>query len=245
MTASKGERLRFRPTLRATAIALSALVTLLALGTWQLERLASRTELIAHRQSQLAVPPMPLAAVPAGDPGAPAALEFRRVRARGVFLHVREIHLAATRRGKVGFRVVTPLRRADGTTLLVDRGWVPAAARDPARRAEGQVAGKVEVEGVLRGGGRRGWFTPDNDPAGNYWFWRDLPAMAAAAGVEAPAIVLEAGPAANPGGLPIGSEIVADPPNNHLGYAVTWYSLAAALVAIYVLSQRTSRAARD
>ncbi len=242
MTASKGERLRFRPTLRATAIALPALVTLLALGTWQLERLAWKTELIAHRQSQLAAPPMPLAAVPAG---APAALDFRRVRARGVFLHEREIHLAATRRGKAGFRVITPLRRADGATLLVDRGWVPAAAREPARRALGQVAGEVEVEGVVRGGGRPGWFTPDNDPAENYWFWRDLPAMAAAAGVEAPAIVLEAGPAANPGGLPIGREIVADPPNNHLGYAATWYILAAALAAIYVLSQRTSRAARD
>lgn len=245
MTASKGERLRFRPTPRATAIALPALVTLLALGTWQLERLAWKTELIAHRQSQLAVPPMPLAAVPAGHPGATAGLEFRRVRARGVFLHEREIHLAATRRGKPGFRVITPLRRTGGATLLVDRGWVPAAAREPARRALGQVQGEVEVEGVVRGGGRPGWFTPDNDPAANYWFWRDLPAMAAAAGVEAPAIVLEAGLAANPGGLPIGSEITADPPNNHLGYAVTWFSLAAALVTIYVLSQRTSRAARD
>ena len=62
--------------------------------------------------------------------------------------------------------------------------------------------------------------------------------MAAYAGVTAPAFVVEAGPAANPGGLPIGRELAVTLRNAHLTYAITWYCLALALAVIYGLSQR-------
>ncbi|MEE8274607.1 MAG: SURF1 family protein, partial [Alphaproteobacteria bacterium] len=140
--------------------------------------------------------------------------------------------------GTVGFRVITPLERDDGPAVLVERGWVPAEARDPERRPEGQLTGAVTIEGVLRTRGRRGWFTPDNEVARNYWFWLDLPAMAAYAGEGVPPLVVEAGPAPNPGGLPVGREYRVGLTNDHLGYAITWYALAVALAVIYVLSQR-------
>jgi len=223
------------------AVAL-ALVLLVGLGVWQLYRLQWKTELIATRESQLALPPVDIT----GDPGAldPDALGFRRARARGVFLHDREIYLAATRGGKVGFDVITPLRLAGGGTILVDRGWVPAARRDPARRAAGQVAGPVAVEGILRPAGRKRWLTPDNDRARNYWFWRDLAAMAEAAGVEAAPVLLVAGPSPNPGGWPKGRAPRVDLPNNHLGYAVTWFLLAIGLVVVFVVWKR-QQAAED
>ena len=238
MTATRAERPRFLPALRATVIALPAFAVLIGLGAWQLERLAWKTEIIAFREARLAAPAIPLPADLADGGEALAALEYRRVGVAGVLLHEREIYLAASRRGSVGFDVITPLRRADGGVVLVDRGWTPAAGRDPARRPQGQVEGQVAVEGVVRLTGGRGWFTPDNDPARNYWFWLDLPAMTQFAGVDAPLLVVVAGPAPNPGGLPIGKETRVELRNDHLQYAITWYALALVLAVIYFLSQR-------
>ena len=168
-----------------------------------------------------------------------AALEFRRVMVSGVFLHDREMFFFATRQGSAGFHVITPLRRTGGGGVLIDRGWVPVEARDPAHRAAGQIGGAVTIEGLVRAPQEPGWFTPDNDPTKNYWFWRDVPAMAAFAGFDAPPLIVEAGPAANPGGLPIGRAFRFDIANDHLQYAILWYLLAAALAVIYVLSQRS------
>ncbi len=219
-------------------MALPALVVLFGIGTWQVQRLAWKTELIADREARLAAPPIALAADLGDDAETLAALDHRRVTVAGEFLHDREIYLAASRRGRVGFAIITPLRRTDGPTVLVNRGWVPADARDPARRAQGQVAGEVTVEGMVRPTARQGWLIPDNDTAKNYWFWLDVPAMAEFAGVDAPALIVEAGPAPNPGGLPIGRLARVGLPNDHLGYALTWYALTVALAVIYYLSQR-------
>ena len=126
---------------------------------------------------------------------------------------------------------------ADGRALLVDRGWVPMDRRDPATRLDGQRGGTVTLEGLLRTGGWKGaaLFRPDNDPEKNVWVWFDLPAMAATAGLAAPvtALYLEAGPAENPGGLPKGGQTPIHLRNDHLQYAITWYGLAAALIAVF------------
>jgi surfeit locus 1 family protein len=226
-------------------MALPALVVLLGLGTWQVQRLAWKTELIAFREAQLAAPPIPLSANLDLASETLPAIEHRRVTVTGEFLHDREIHLAASRRGRVGFAIITPLRRTGGpgsaeasSTVLVNRGWVPTAARDAPHRPQGQISGEVTVDGVVRLGGRRSWLTPENDVAENYWFWLDIPAMAEFAGVEVPPLVVEAGPAPNPGGLPIGKQARIEMRNDHLGYALTWYALAVALAVIYFLSQR-------
>jgi surfeit locus 1 family protein len=123
--------------------------------------------------------------------------------------------------------------------LLVDRGWVPMARKDPASRAEGQPDGPVIVEALLRTGGWKGStaFRPDNRPEDNTWFWVDPEAMAAWAGLENPvtAVYAAAGPAESPGGLPVGGQTRIDLRNDHLQYAITWYALAVALAVIYAL----------
>ena len=238
MAANRLEKLRFRPTFRATVIALPAFLVIVGLGTWQVHRLAWKTELIAYREAQLAASPVALSDV---ADGGVAMADFRRVTVRGEYLHDREIFVGATRDGRVGFHVVTPLRRSDGSAVLVDRGWIPSEARAQRLRADGQVEGLVTVEGVIRSTPRRGAFTPDNDLAKNYWFWFDFAAMAAFADVAAPAYVVEAGPAGNPGGLPIGREFSVGLRNEHLQYVITWYILAVALAVIYVLSQCAPR----
>ena len=95
--------------------------------------------------------------------------------------------------------------------------------------------------GLLRGRPETNPFTPDNQPDENVWYWVQLDAMAARAGVPPLPFYVEAGPAANPGGLPIGGRPVVELANNHLQYAITWYGLAAGLLAVYVFYRRGER----
>jgi len=233
-----------RRVLTLTAGSLAALAVLIGLGTWQVERLHWKEALIAERTAAVSAPPTAL----------PRTLEetrplaFHRVRAKGQFLHDREVpvHAIERQRGAAGYLVVTPLRLDDGAIVLVERGWVPTEKRDPATRAEGNPPGEVAVDGLLRlaPAEKPGWFVPANDPGRAEWFWIDLPAMARAAGVaEALPFYVEAGAAPNPGGLPVGGQANTDLPNDHLQYAITWYALAAALAVIYLLLLRHERAA--
>jgi len=225
--------LRFRPTLWATVFAIPALLLLLGLGTWQLERRAWKEALITGRQAGFAAAP---AVLPA-DGTAAQGLMWRRVNATGVLRHDQELYLAArSMRGNVGYHVLTPLDRADGTTVLVNRGWVSNEKKDPAARAEGQLAGTVTVEGIATPGGRRNWLTPENDAVRNIWLWTDMPAMSQQLGRPVLPVVVEAvATPPNPGGFPIGGQTRIDLPNDHLQYALTWYLIAAGLVVIYVV----------
>jgi surfeit locus 1 family protein len=228
----------FRPRPLPTLIAGIGIVLLLALGTWQLFRLAEKNAINAFRAERAAAAAVPL---PARVDDL-AAWEFRRVSVTGTFDHGRELHVnARSQRGNTGYDIVTPLRRAEGSPVLVNRGWVPYSRKDAAARAEGQVAGPVTVEGILRTEPRKGWLMPTNSAERNEWFWFDLPAMKQAASIpDAAPFYIEAGPAPNPGGFPVGGQTLIALPNNHLQYALTWYALAIALGVIYVVSQRTS-----
>jgi surfeit locus 1 family protein len=222
---------RLRPLLGLTLAALFGLLVLLGLGTWQLERRVWKLDLIAAREAGLAAAPIELPAQIAD----PAALDYRRVWVEGRFRHDSELDLIGRFSGdQPGYQIVTPLMLADGSAVLVNRGFVPLAAKDPARRPAGQVEGMVRIEGVARRPVAPGWLTPANQPGQNVWFSPDLAQMAAAAGLgRVRPVLIEAGPAPNPGGLPVGGQTVIDLPNDHLQYAITWYSLALALAVIY------------
>lgn len=231
--AGRGFRLRRWPTVFVAVV----LPVLLGLGAWQLDRREWKTDLLGHIAERMAAPAI---ALPASIDDADA-WDYRRVTVTGTFMHDDEMVLTGrTHRGRAGVHLVTPLRRSDphaaGEIVLVNRGWVPAERRAPASRPDSLVAGEVQVEGIAKVPPPRGWMQPDNEPHENLWFWTDLPAMAAYARIpDVAPVVIEVGGAAAPGTLPVGGGTTIDIPNNHLQYAFTWFSLAAALVAIYIL----------
>ena len=187
---------------------------LASLGSWQLRRLAWKTEILAAIAARLEASPGPVPTTPS-----PEADRYLRVRAAGEILPG-EIHVytSAPPRG-VGYRVIVPLQLADGRRLLLDRGFVPIDEKDVPRHL-----GPITVEGNLD------WpretdslFTAAPDLAKNIWFARDVPAMAAALGTGPLLLVASASddPAA-PQPLPVTVNL----PNDHLGYALTWFGLA-------------------
>jgi len=221
-----------RPRLWPTLLTVPSLVVLIGLGTWQLQRLAWKTDLLDRIEARMAAAPAPLPA----DLDDPAAWDYRRVTATGRFRPETTLHwVARTHDGQTGVDLITPLVRDDGTAVLVNRGWVPAET-DPG--AAPPPGGTVAVEGVARVPPPRGWMRPDNDPAANVWYWVDLDAMAAAAGLDNPAPVLLQAADADPDALPVGGRTRVSIPNDHLEYALTWYGLAVVLVGVYVAYHR-------
>lgn len=218
-------------------LGLVAFAVLIGLGTWQVQRLHWKEELLATIEARVNAAPRPLAAIEArlaetGD------VDYWPVSLSGTFRHEGERHFFATHKGRSGYFVYTPLELDDGRLVLVNRGFVPFELKEPARRGEGQVEGRREIVGLARNrlDGKPNSLMPDNDLAKNVFYWKDLAAMAASAGVGRPADYLpffvDADDAPNPGGLPVGGVTLIDMPNSHLQYAITWYGLAAALAGV-------------
>jgi surfeit locus 1 family protein len=218
-----------------TLFAGGAFLVLLALGTWQVERLQWKERLIAERHAAVTAPAIDLPR----SLEAARGMDYRHVRAAGSFLNDRELYLGATSpEGRPGYHVVTPLRLADGAVLLVDRGFVPQEKRAPETRATGEIVGPTTVSGLLRLPLDRKpyWFLPENSAERNYWFYVDPPAMAKAAKLDGVLpYYIDADAAPNPGGLPVGGQTRLDLPNDHLQYAITWYALAAGLLGVYIV----------
>ncbi len=220
--------------------ALIALVVLIGLGTWQIQRKAWKEALIAVLDTQLAAPPMALPA-PATWAGLDRAKdEYRRVTFSAVFDNSKEALLFAapsTFRPDVegpGYWVLTPARVADGKIVIVNRGFVPDGQQDPKTRAAGQIAGPVTIVGSMRWPGERHWFTPADEPAKNLWFTADPQSIAVTKSLSGVArFYVEQESPVPPGGLPKPGKLMVTLPDNHLQYALTWYGLALVLVIMF------------
>ena len=221
----------------ALGFGLVVFAILVMLGTWQVQRMHWKEGLLATIEARVHAEPRALDTVLASG-SAVADLEYTPVVLRGEFLHSAERHFFATWNGASGFFVYTPLARPQGDYVFVNRGFVPYDLKDPARRPRSLVEGPVELTGLLRAPlvEKPSSILPDNDPAKNLFYWKDIRDMTASAGLPVDASVVgvfvDADDAPNEGGLPIGGVTIIDLPNNHFQYVVTWYGLAAALVAV-------------
>jgi surfeit locus 1 family protein len=237
--AGRAHRRRFRFRLWPTLAVLAALAVLLGLGTWQLQRLAWKEDLIARADAGLAALPVALPAAGADL----EALDFRRITVHGAYLHDAAFAFGlSASNGEPGGRLVTPLRLDDGRVILVDRGWLPEDLLPPDVPQGLRPSGQLTLEGVARwrgGGFDRGWMAPADQPEGRRWFSWDVAAMERALGMPLLPVVLVLERSEGPAGLPEARRVAADFRNNHLGYALTWYGLAAALLVIFVLFSST------
>ena len=231
----------FKPTLWASVAAAIAVLILIGLGSWQLDRRVWKSQVIETRTQRITAP-----AVTFLDIGDVEAAEYRPIRVTGRYRADDSIKLLSrTRAGKVGFHVITPFEIDGGLRfVLVDRGWVPID-RDP----DIAVApdGLIEIEGFVRRFEIPNRFTPDNDPAAGDWFYLDGDQLASALKLDAvaPFYVQLAPDAAAPGVYPQGDVPNVALRNPHLQYAITWYALALVLLVIYVIFHTRRRVGED
>jgi surfeit locus 1 family protein len=215
------------------------LALLLSLGVWQLRRLAWKQDLIARYEAAMASDPMPLS-VAIERSLAGESIAGLKVKAAGRFASREPLRLLAARPGGASWTLIHGFEQDQGMAVLVNRGAVAdGAVVQPAPQ------GTVDITGYVVWHDRgRGLFDGDNDVAGNRWYWWDMAAMRSQftlTGASPGDMVIDLA-----AGSPGTEGLSVDPPkanlrNNHLGYAITWFGLAAALAVMTVLFLRSQR----
>ena len=215
------------------ALALPVLLVLLWLGTWQLQRLEWKNQLIEDFESRATSAPIDL---PVGAVG--PEMEFRRLELTGSFDHAREVFMTGrTYEGNAGFHIITPFTLNDGRIILVNRGWVSESYRKQEKREFTLVEGEVTVPAILRFPGKKGYFVPENEPENGFWFTVVPSQIVAHLGLGERAetgIYAATVRTSDTIELPIAARTETNLRNSHLGYAITWYGIACALIGVYL-----------
>jgi surfeit locus 1 family protein len=207
------------------------LLMLLGLGTWQVQRLHWKLDVLAQIARAEAAPAVPLPTEP--DP-------YAKVQVTG---HLRN-DLAATYGADVrdtpsgpllGSYLILPLQRSNGDPILVELGWVPDKRAHPLAAIDDTVT----LQGYVHPGDRPGWFSATDNPTTRQFYTLDPETIGKALGLQrvAPFVLIALGPTP-PEHYPDPAKHLPQPPNNHLSYAITWYGLAVALVVIFALWAR-------
>ena len=239
-----------RNSLIVGAVVLVALAILIALGTWQVQRLAWKSALIERLQSRVHQAPAALGAtidrfLNNED------VEYQPVRLRGKFLHDTEKHLyTIDKKGRSGWHIYTLMELSGGDCaacqgrnryIYVNRGFVPYELKAKDRRRGGLVPGQVELTGLVRlTRTGKNFAEVDNQPRKNEWFWLSLKEMS---GPESGLTTRQAAHlvpffvdqrvSPQKGQWPRAGTTRVDLDNRHLGYVITWYGLALALLGVY------------
>jgi len=217
-----------------------ALIVLIGLGTWQLVRLAEKEQQTAQIEASLTVTPVPLPSQTEWATLKPADYDYRRVSLTGTFQHDKEAlafgFISVGMRGdtREGFFALTPFVLEDGSTVIVNRGFVPQELRAQSSRAQGLIQGAITLTGLMRVPEKKGTFTPEDEPAKNIFFTIDPLSIARARQIEQVApFIVDADKSQVPGQWPEGGHTIVALANNHLQYAITWFALAFGLMGVF------------
>jgi surfeit locus 1 family protein len=191
------------------------------LGVWQVQRLAWKRNILARIDAAEQAPPVPL-------PTAPGLFQKVVVRGRldprGAISYEDDVRDDAQGNAVMGTQLVEPLLRPGQTPILVDLGWV----KYPPLPA----AGEVSVTGYIRAPEHPGWLSAPDDPRGRRFYTLDPARIAAALGLPtvAPYTLVALGPPS----VPDPARSLPRPPNDHLQYAITWFSLSVVAVVMFL-----------
>ncbi|MCR9145589.1 MAG: SURF1 family protein [Rhodobacteraceae bacterium] len=205
---------------------------LISLGVWQMQRLAWKEGVLAEIESRVSAAPVALPAAPD-----PKDDQYLPVTVSGTFDTGALRVLVSRKRVGAGHLVISPFETDAGRRILVDRGFLKLDTPLPAT-----PQAPVTITGNLHWPDDRNSSTPDNDIDDNTWFARDIPQMADHLSTDPLLLtarrITPAEAAITP--MPVDTGNI---PNDHLQYAVTWFSLAAiwlAMTGYYILRSRKS-----
>ncbi|SDW12097.1 SURF1 family protein [Litoreibacter albidus] len=187
---------------------------LVSLGTWQVKRLAWKEATLSEIDARIAADPVALP----DELSQPDDL-YLPVQATGTFGAARLRILVSQKKVGAGYRIISPFQTGE-RMIMVDRGVIPIAEDLP----NGPL-GEVTVTGNIHWPNEVDSYTPEPDTKRDIWFARDVERMAATLGTEPVLLVLRTATPATPEIIPLPVSR-AGIPNDHLSYAITWFSLA-------------------
>lgn len=221
------------PPLPASLLMLLGLAILCGLGFWQIDRLHWKRDLLLEIEQAWQNEPQ---AIETSDINRAdqQGRKFLRGIVRGTFLNDAAVLIRPRiLDGQQGAHLITPLQLGDDSILLVNRGWVPDGKTEEIEMSFGPVA----ITGTLRYPDQPNSFTPANDPAQGQWYSID-PAMIAKTydlkGVLPFIMMAERDNNLNKKSYPFAIGGRPDLNNNHLSYAIFWFAMTAALLAVFL-----------
>lgn len=226
--ATRGPLLR---TLLLGALAL-AFAGFVALGIWQLQRMAWKHDLVQRVESRIHAAPGDIPDAARWATVDAESDEYRRVRVAGRYLDVAAARVQAVTDLGPGWWLLSPLETSGGAIVLVNRGYLATGDEAPA-----PPTGPATVTGLLRLTEPGGGFLRENRPVEDRWYSRDVAAIAAARSLPTDRVApffIDADAATSPGphgGTPVGGLTVVKFRDPHLVYALTWFGMALLTVA--------------
>ena len=239
--------MRIQPIVLPGMLMLFALGILIALGSWQLDRLVWKEGLMERAATRPDLPAVDLP--PPGDWAAFTGAEddplvYRRVRLSGTYdgPDVAVFTVLSDTRGLYdgpGYWIMTPLRvEGSAARVLVNRGFVPDARYDGDPSAFPAPQGPVSIEAIVRESDTPSFATPAPEPGNRLYYLRNVVQIVDGEHLEgeiAPfTLDLAADPDAPEGVLPQAGETRFIFTNNHLSYALTWFGLAVVMVVVFI-----------
>lgn len=210
-------------------IGLAGGAVLVSLGLWQIQRLDWKRGVLNEIEQKILSDPV---ALPSDQD--PERDRYLAVVAQGTILPG-ELHvLVSIKRVGAGYRIIAPFVTEDGRRILLDRGFARENRKDAVR-----ALGPVRVTGNLHWPRETDSYTPAPDIASNTWFARDVAAMARALDTEPVLLIAATRTDEQITPLPVDTLGI---PNDHLQYAITWFSLALIWAAMTIYFMWRTRA---
>jgi len=155
---------------------------------------------------------------------------YQRVILEGTYNFVNQIYLySLNEKGQPGFDVVTPFKTIEGEDVLVNRGWITNELKN---KPEINLIKKNKIQGLLKKNTKKNIFKPENDIKNNIWFSINLTDVNKLTGKKFTDFIIYLEDTKIDTPLP--KKISIDVPNNHLKYAITWYSISLSILFYFL-----------
>ena len=192
-----------------------------SLGTWQLYRLQWKQDLINQISEGLKSTPIRYSKN--------IVVNYQRVSLEGEYNFKNQIYLySLNEKGQPGFDVITPFETKDKENVLVNRGWIKKELKKNLKIDSSSSM----IKGLLREKSRKNIFTPKNDPKKNIWFSINLNEIQKITGKKFNDYIVYLEDETIK--MPKPKKITIDLPNNHLKYAITWYSISISILFYFL-----------
>lgn len=214
---------------------MASIIFLVLCGNWQLRRLEEKEHFIATIEKNIINPAIAL------DSLNDSPSKYSKVTLSGQFLENKNIYLYGRRTAspeKDGYYLISAFESDDGQTYMVSRGWLPQSVKN--RLDTSDARERETIEGIVLPGEKKNLVIPDNDQKNNIWFTLDLDMAKSSFGsTNTDFYLMQINSSSLPEGVvPLGTAHLSKVRNDHLEYAITWYSLAACLFVIFIIYSR-------
>ena len=204
----------------------SFILIFLALGTWQVIRLNWKIELINSIEQSLKSEPV--------DFNGSNPINFKKIKFEGILDNSKIIYLySLNENGEPGFDIVNPIS-INNKSYLINRGWIPRELK-----LKKYLSTNTKFEGILKLKSKYNYFKPENNLKTNYWFTLKDEDLLNYTGKEFSPFIINNISKQNEI-YPKSKQVGANISNNHLKYALTWFSLAVSIFLIYLYFRKKS-----